>query len=127
MKASYTGETPSATGTVAHCINRTLRIGGRVRLWNEHAADPEVEVLEDDLAIILTNAHERRQIVRFGGENERIDGLRGEGAVFGIKEHKVHAPEPENLDNFGRGEGRKRSDRDAISLQRILEFVHEIH
>ena len=76
-------------------------------MGDHHARDTEVEVFEDNLAIIFANAHERRDISGFGGQDHRIGVVRADAAVLGVKEREIESSQSDDLDHVREGMGMK--------------------
>src|SRR5215212_8575448 len=57
VEGATTSQAPQAGRGIPHCLDRRASKFWRVGLRNHHAGHPEVEVFEDNLAIVFANPH----------------------------------------------------------------------
>jgi hypothetical protein len=75
----------------SHGLDCRLRQLRRIGLRNHHPRDAEVEVLEDDLTVVFADAHERRHVSGFCGQDHRVGVIGADAAMLGIEKREVES------------------------------------
>ncbi len=127
VERATTGKTAKPGWGVPHRLDRRAGELRSIGLGDHHARDTEVEVLEDNLAIIFANAHERRDISSFGGQDHGIGVVRADAAVLGVKECEIESSQSDDLDHVRGGHGNEDADCGTPCPQRLFDRVVQSH
>src|SRR5215213_217029 len=127
VERATTGEAAQTGWGVSHGLNCRPRQFRGVGLRNHHAGGAEVEVLEDDLAIVFADAHERWDVSGFRGQNHGVGVIGADATMLGVEEREIESSQRHDLDHVRGWDRDEYADRGAPATQRLFDRIVQSH
>jgi DNA processing protein len=127
VECATSGKTAQTGRGVPHRLDRRSGELRCICLRDHHARNAEVEVLEDNLAIVFADADERRDISSFGRQDHGIGVAGANAAVLGVKEREIESGQGDDLDSVRGGDRDEDADCGAPRAQSLLNRIVQSH